>query len=65
MLSANFSKTSKLSKFCDGTFLVMIYVKTDKGGSKSKPHFLIGVAMGLYISEVCLARISYSEQYQL
>lgn len=47
-LSVNFSKTKKLLKFCQGTFIVMIFVKTDKDRlKKNKPHFLIGVNMVL------------------
>lgn len=62
MLSVNFSKTSKLLKFC---LFVMVFVKTDKDGQKNKPHFLTGTALRPYITDVCVACISYSDQHQL
>ena len=65
MLSVNFSKTSKLLKFCRGIFFVMVFVKTDKDGQKNKPHFLTGTVLKLYITDVCVACISYSDQHQL
>ena len=61
---SSFSKTSKLPKFCQGTFLVMTFIKTDRD-VKNEPHFLIRLVMGLQISDVYPACISYSDQYQL
>ena len=43
-LTENFSKTTlrKLLIFCQRTFLIKIFVKTDKEGLKFEPQFLVG-----------------------
>ena len=49
MLTASFSKTASknLLRFCQGKFLITIFVKTEKEGQKNEPLFLTGVAKRL------------------
>ena len=69
MLTVNFARTTirKFFKCCQGTFLIVIFLKTEKEEQKKELRSLIVVIMGLYIS-FC-KRISclylYSDQYEL
>lgn len=40
----------KLLTFCQGAFVIMIFVKIDREGLKTEPLFLVGVTTELYIS---------------
>ena len=63
MLTVNFARTTirKFFKCCQGTFLIVIFLKTEKEEQKKELRSLI-----VYHSvNVYLVYISYSDQYEL